>query len=571
MKTMKRFSSILLWSAVLVSRIAAHSCKTEDYYVTIDVEGMVSQLKGGRGNVIDALHTLRDFLATSHIVVPYTHNDKTDAWDAMQVLDSDPSNMSNVVLVYAQTSLPAAHYGTSTTWNREHVWPKSYGVGYTGADYSDLHHLRAADWNVNAARNNLYFDSCDACNSPAHAEAAPSTAKDKYSFRPPGNMRGDIARSMFYMAVRYFGGEEKNTEGLKLGDCPCQHTFTMGKLSTLLKWHLEDPPSGEEVNRTKNICELYQNNRNPFVDYPELAPAIFNSTQYMSDVLNVTNLGQNCKGDGTDMIEYCPEPIGRWGDHDDGLDATSCIEPGDVAIVAVSSDSPKSFSLVALKTLPAGFRFRITDNAWTGFQWRSTEGTLEYSSPGHHPGDIITWNEDSQNAYWEKIKGRFNLATTGDSLIIYSEKCENSTSTMDYDFSFALTYYQFWTEAGYVEDALQTALPSALVHAKNAVSLPHSDNYIFQQPREAESASELLQQICNWKNWLASNSSVFDVMTLFGDRIDIPLAEPTSTPTVPKAAPTLCAPVGNHLPTVATMRASTPVSALGNSIKLTFP
>jgi endonuclease I len=44
--------------------------------------------------------------------------------------------------------------GDTKGWNREHLWPKSYGVGYTGPDFSDLHHLRPADWGVNAARGN---------------------------------------------------------------------------------------------------------------------------------------------------------------------------------------------------------------------------------------------------------------------------------------------------------------------------------------------------------------------------------------------------------------------------------
>ena len=62
-------------------------------------------------------------------------------WDAIKVLDEDPTNAENVILIYSQRSAPKNTSGLSTGWNREHVWPKSYGVGYTGPDFSDLHHL----------------------------------------------------------------------------------------------------------------------------------------------------------------------------------------------------------------------------------------------------------------------------------------------------------------------------------------------------------------------------------------------------------------------------------------------
>lgn len=52
-------------------------------------------------------------------------------------------------MIYSDhTHLGIASQGVSIGWNREHVWPKSYGVGYSGPDFSDLHHLFPADWNV---------------------------------------------------------------------------------------------------------------------------------------------------------------------------------------------------------------------------------------------------------------------------------------------------------------------------------------------------------------------------------------------------------------------------------------
>ena len=165
-------------------------------------------------------------------------------------------------------------------------WPKSYGVGYSGADYSDLHHLRASDWNVNSARSNLYFGICSnvECNSPAHDEAAADTAKNSVLFQPPAAVRGDSARAMFYMAVRY-DGSDSNTEDLELSDCPCPYIYTMGNLTSLRRWHEEDPVDEDEQTRNDNVCSLYQGNRNPFVDYPTLVSSIWDSSDYPADAL----------------------------------------------------------------------------------------------------------------------------------------------------------------------------------------------------------------------------------------------------------------------------------------------
>jgi hypothetical protein len=154
------------------------------------------------------------------------------------------------------------------------AWPKSYGIGYSGPDYSDLHALYACDWSVNSARSNRFYDACESgCTSPAHAEAAATTAKDTQRFQPEASRRGDLARSMFYMAVRYDGAEPYTTD-LELADAPVSSSSTFGNLSTLLRWHAADPVSDAERTRNELVCG-YQRNRNPFVDHPEWAACVF--------------------------------------------------------------------------------------------------------------------------------------------------------------------------------------------------------------------------------------------------------------------------------------------------------
>ena len=147
-------------------------CNASTYYSSIKAT-LVDVTKTGT-ELQAALHGV----IKSHTIIPYSST-STDCWDALKVLDADPANDENVLLVYSGRSEPWVNQN-SDGWNREHLWPKSYGVGYDGADTSDLFALRACDWSVNSARNNLYFGDCSGvtCESPAHNEAASDTSKD---------------------------------------------------------------------------------------------------------------------------------------------------------------------------------------------------------------------------------------------------------------------------------------------------------------------------------------------------------------------------------------------------------
>ena len=111
-----------------------HACATPvSYYAGIDAATL------GGASLKSTLHNLID----AHTVVSYS-----GAWDALAVLDASPSDSTKVVGIYStHTHDGVSDRGISTGWNREHSWPKSYGIDYSGPDYSDLHALFAADWN----------------------------------------------------------------------------------------------------------------------------------------------------------------------------------------------------------------------------------------------------------------------------------------------------------------------------------------------------------------------------------------------------------------------------------------
>ena len=116
------------------------------------------------------------------------------------------------------------------------------------------------------------------------------------SFQTWGKRRGDIARAVLYMAIRYEGGDDINTSqsepDLELTDDRSKIVITsaspayMGLLSTLLAWHSADPPDAAERERNEVIFS-FQGNRNPFIDHPEWATSsLFTSAKPASCQLN---------------------------------------------------------------------------------------------------------------------------------------------------------------------------------------------------------------------------------------------------------------------------------------------
>ncbi|WP_416982843.1 endonuclease I family protein [Streptomyces sp. T028] len=192
-------------------------------------------------------------------------------WNALKVTDQDPNNSSNVLLLYSGVSRSKSLNGGDVgDWNREHTWAKSHGdFGEAIGPGTDLHHLRACDVQVNSTRGNLDFD-----NGGSTVTNGGGSLVDSNSFEPRDADKGDVARMILYMAVRYEGDDgwpnlEPN-DSVGNGSNPY-----MGRLSVLKAWNDEDPPSAFEEKRNQAIYDTYQHNRNPFIDHPEWVEAIW--------------------------------------------------------------------------------------------------------------------------------------------------------------------------------------------------------------------------------------------------------------------------------------------------------
>jgi len=232
----------------------------QNYYST--ATGTGAALKAQLNSIID-----------DHVVFTYEQ-----LRAALQVTDADPANPGRMLLIYDRESLdvatlnpggPIPGWDNGTSWNREHTWADSRGLGGTGPDYSDLHHLRPADPVLNSTRGNKNFGG--AYGAQPYGAVTDGGAAVWY----PGDAdAGMVARHEFYMATRY-DGADTNTIDLELLPGDPSEAQGLGNLTRMIEWHYQAKPDEFELKRNHVIYTSYQGNRNPFIDNPEYVWSVF--------------------------------------------------------------------------------------------------------------------------------------------------------------------------------------------------------------------------------------------------------------------------------------------------------
>jgi len=209
---------------------------------------------------------LRDEL-NQIITSGFTALSYADAKTVLELSDQSLSDSTKVYNVYNGLLVPAVW--DSTSWHREHVWPNSrLGIERVTESSknqgSDMHNLRAITPAVNSSRSDRFF-------SEGSGEA---DITDDGGFYPGDAHKGDVARILFYMAVKYEFLILTDDGLLDESNHYTMEGVKMGKLSLLLAWHKEDPVDDFERNRNQKIFEA-QGNRNPFIDKPEYVHLIW--------------------------------------------------------------------------------------------------------------------------------------------------------------------------------------------------------------------------------------------------------------------------------------------------------
>ncbi len=208
-----------------------------------------------------------------------------NVWPLSDVGDVHNPNDNTMKWFYTGTVVPSDNFGGNAgQTNREHVWAKS-GTSTFGASWAeagpgaDAHHLRPTEVRLNADRGDLGFGEVAQTKSNIVAQNGSKSYgstpdelcyKGANLFYPAKGYRGATARILFYMQVRWGDACSLDfTDGPTKGDGKL-----IGKISDLMKWHLQEPPTEEEIYRN-NIIAGIQGNRNPFIDHPEYAEMIY--------------------------------------------------------------------------------------------------------------------------------------------------------------------------------------------------------------------------------------------------------------------------------------------------------
>lgn len=254
------------------------STAAPDYY---------DSLEGLSGTALETAIT--DIIADPNLVRAQTY---ADVNDILKEADVSPLNSNQVWLVYTEQQRPKLDIQTGSDntdkWNREHLYPRSRGgfftieydevadgiVPFTTSKFdstrhgiSDAHALRPADGGENSSRGNQDYGEYD---GPAGNQ---------------GSWKGDVARAIFFMDLRY-----KDMD-VVTGDPSNSTVGQLGDLTTLLQWHRNDPPDDYEMHRN-NVVEVWQQNRNPFIDLPDLVEYVYGNQVGNNFTLGLGNVNE---------------------------------------------------------------------------------------------------------------------------------------------------------------------------------------------------------------------------------------------------------------------------------------
>lgn len=226
------------------------------------------------------------------IVGPHTERTYAQLWTDFQTTDKRSDGKvwdmySNCSFTFV-TNQDAGSGGTAECqyYNREHSFPKSWFSDATPM-YTDLFHLYPTDKYVNNARGNYPFgETSSPTNTYGNGSKIGASSVSGYNgivFEPANEYKGDFARTYFYMVTAY-----DNKVASWISDQLAGNQYpalSAWSVSVLLKWNNQDPVSKKETDRNNAVYSI-QNNRNPFIDHPELAEYIWGS--HMGDLWSIS-------------------------------------------------------------------------------------------------------------------------------------------------------------------------------------------------------------------------------------------------------------------------------------------
>ncbi len=277
------------------------------------------------------------------IISPHSVLQNSSLWQAFEITDSKPDGTVWDIYSDVPGGVPPYVYqfgvdqcggysAEGDCFNREHTFPQSW-YGSAAPMSTDLFHLYPADAWVNQQRGNLAMGTVGSANWTSLNGGKRGSCNwpgcSGTVFEPIDAYKGDIARGFMYMLTRYL-------PQLNSWNCPMMDAgeFLPWAESMLLAWHEADPVSPKEIERNNGVYSL-QGNRNPYIDRPEWAGAIWGPFASVSEEPVVQQ--RMWVYDSTLHIE--------WSEPSSTLDVTVVDAAGRTVLEQHASGSPVSLDL----------------------------------------------------------------------------------------------------------------------------------------------------------------------------------------------------------------------------------
>lgn len=171
--------------------------------------------------------------------------------------------------------------GEGDCYNREHIWAQSWTANDLN-EKTDLHQVFPTDGWVNNKRGNYAFGEVAVVSWVSLNGGKLGSSKlsgfNGTVFEPIDAYKGDVARAMMYVSVRYY----MEDSDWVMSDMTNKSVILPWAMEMLLRWHEEDPVDNKEINRNNAIFDI-QGNRNPFVDFPDFAEMIWDPTYSLDE------------------------------------------------------------------------------------------------------------------------------------------------------------------------------------------------------------------------------------------------------------------------------------------------
>ena len=285
MKRLALSTLLLLWVVCATAQ--------KEYYTSVD------GVKGG-ASLKTALHNL----IKDHKKISYGSGEEK-TWGAFYTTDAVVENGQRRVLdMYSAEKRYFGSKGSAVSgMNIEHSVAKSWWGGNENNAYCDIHHLNPSDQNANSRKSNYPLGELTSIswdNGVTFVGKANIDGSSTNAYEPCDEYKGDFARVFMYMFTCYQDLTWKYTwMNYENSTYP---TLKPWAVTMLLKWHKQDPVSEKEVNRN-NAVYAVQGNRNPFVDYPQLADYVWgdsiNYVFHLTGEVEGGNGGNTGGGDNT--------------------------------------------------------------------------------------------------------------------------------------------------------------------------------------------------------------------------------------------------------------------------------